>query len=381
MSISTTNTAPPSNAHRASLRICSATLRDDVEHRCGRQSWLHCGEDSALLLDQGGNVILPEGDQRVFSIPEELRQNPTMPFVYGAMTLIGTGEEQPVYVCLHGDSEDIKKCAVLCAELINLLLREDMSQTNREQAIRMMLRGEVEGSEFEALAAEHEIALQKSRCVLYFYFQDMEVEPAISLMNGTLEEGEDLITEVGHHSVAMLKSVGEEGGMEEVEEFAKAFESSFLTETGGTVFIGISDPRESLTDIPDAFEEARNAINVGRVYHPAKHVFIYRNLLLERFLSDVSPEMGMRYNACIFNRSTARLFNDEMVHTIETFFDNSLNLSETARKLYIHRNTLVYRLEKVQHAIGLDLRNFDDAVTFKMMLLLGKGGNARRFRL
>jgi|GEM_PF-1795909 carbohydrate diacid regulator len=336
---------------------------------------------SALLLDQGGNVILPEGDQRVFSIPEELRQNPTMPFVYGAMTLIGTGEEQPVYVCLHGDSEDIKKCAVLCAELINLLLREDMSQTNREQAIRMMLRGEVEGSEFEALAAEHEIALQKSRCVLYFYFQDMEVEPAISLMNGTLEEGEDLITEVGHHSVAMLKSVGEEGGMEEVEEFAKAFESSFLTETGGTVFIGISDPRESLTDIPDAFEEARNAINVGRVYHPAKHVFIYRNLLLERFLSDVSPEMGMRYNACIFNRSTARLFNDEMVHTIETFFDNSLNLSETARKLYIHRNTLVYRLEKVQHAIGLDLRNFDDAVTFKMMLLLGKGGNARRFRL
>ena len=251
---------------------------------------------SALLLDQGGNVILPEGDQRVFSIPEDLKQNPTMPFVYGAMTLIGTGEEQPVYVCLHGDSEDIKKCAVLCAELINLLLREDMSQTNREQAIRMMLRGEVEGSEFEALAAEHEIALQKSRCVLYFYFQDMEVEPAISLMNGTLEEGEDLITEVGHHSVAMLKSVGEEGGMEEVEEFAKAFESSFLTETGGTVFIGISDPRESLTDIPDAFEEARNAINVGRVYHPAKHVFIYRNLLLERFLSDVSPEMGMRYN-------------------------------------------------------------------------------------
>ena len=60
-----------------------------------------------------------------------------------------------------------------------------------------------------------------------------------------------------------------------------------------------------------------------------------------------------------------------MVHTIETFFDNSLNLSETARKLYIHRNTLVYRLEKVQRAIGLDLRNFDDAVTFKMMMLLG----------
>ena len=336
---------------------------------------------SALLLDASGNVILPEGDQRVFTIPEDLRQNPTMPFVYGAMTLIGTAEEQPVYVCLHGDSEDIKKCAVLCAELINLMLREDMSQTNREQALRMMLRGEVEGSEFDSLAAEHDIPMRRSRCVLYFYFQDMEVEAAIGMMSSALEDPEDLITEVGHHSVAMLKNVSEEGGLAEVEEFAKAFETSFLTETGTTVFVGISDAREDLINIPDAFEEARNAINVGRVYHTAKHVFIYRNLLLERFLSDVSPEMGANYNSCIFNRSTARLFNDEMVHTIETFFDNSLNLSETARKLYIHRNTLVYRLEKVQHAIGLDLRNFDDAVTFKMMMLLGKGNGNRRYRL
>ena len=336
---------------------------------------------SALLLDAEGNVILPEGDQRVFTLPEDLRQNPTMPFVYGAMTLIGTSEEQPVFVCLHGDSEDVKKCAVLCSELINMLLREDLSQTSRDQAVRMMLRGEVEGAEFESLADEHDIPMQKSRCVLYFYFQDMEVEPAIQMMNDTLNDPGDLITEVGHHSVAMLKSVSEEGGLADVEEFANAFESSFLTENGSTVFIGISDAREMLEDIPVAFEEARNAINVGRVYHGNKHVFTYRSLLLERFLSDVSPETGMSYNSAIFNRSTARLFNDEMVHTIETFFDNSLNLSETARKLYIHRNTLVYRLEKVQHAIGLDLRNFDDAVTFKMMMLLGKGNGARRFRL
>ena len=336
---------------------------------------------SALLLDAEGNVILPEGDPRVFTLPEELRQNPTMPFVYGAMMLIGTSEDQPVYVCLHGDNEDVKKCAVLCAELINMLLREDVSQTNRDQALRMLLRGEVEGAEFESLAAEHEIPIEKKRCVMYFYFQDMDVEPAIQMMRDAFNESGDLITEVGHHSVAMLKSVGEEAGMAEVEEFANAFESSFLTENGSTVYIGISDARDSLEDIPAAFEEARNAINVGRVYHANKHVFVYRSLLLERFLSDVSPEMGQSYNSCIFNRSTARLFNDEMVHTIETFFDNSLNLSETARKLYIHRNTLVYRLEKVQNAIGLDLRNFDDAVTFKMMMLLGKGSVARRFRL
>ena len=110
----------------------------------------------AFLMDGSGNVVLPEGDQRVFTIPEGLLQNPTMPFVYGGVTLIGTSEEQPVFVCLHGDSEDVKKCAVLCAELINQLTREDMSHTSREQSLRMMLRGEVEGAEFESLAARSE---------------------------------------------------------------------------------------------------------------------------------------------------------------------------------------------------------------------------------
>ena len=335
----------------------------------------------AFLMDSNGNVVLPEGDQRVFTIPEGLLQNPTMPFVYGGVTLIGTSEDQPVFVCLHGDSEDVKKCAVLCAELINLLTREDMSHTSREQSIRMMLRGEVEGAEFESLAAEHSIPLRQNRCVLYFYFQDLEVEAAMQLLESAMEDERDEIAEVGHQAVAMIKNLDDEPKFNELEEYANAFENSVLTETGTTLYIGISDPREELSEISEAFAEARAAINVGRVYHGGKRVFLYRNLLLERFLSEVSPEMGAAYNANIFNRKTARLFNDEMIHTIETFFDNSLNLSETARKLYIHRNTLVYRLEKVQHAIGLDLRNFDDAVTFKMMMLLGKGENSRKLRL
>ena len=73
---------------------------------------------SALLLDSNGNVILPEGDQRTFNLPEAVRKNPTMPLIYGGVTLIGTSEDQPIFICLHGDTEEIKKCAVLCAELL-----------------------------------------------------------------------------------------------------------------------------------------------------------------------------------------------------------------------------------------------------------------------
>ena len=249
---------------------------------------------SALLLDNSGNVILPEGDQRVFNLPDAIRQNPTEPLVYGGITLIGTADDQPVFVCLQGNSEEVKKCALLCAELINMLLREDMSQTNREQSLRLILRGEVETSEFESLAAEHDIPMHGNRCVLYFYFQDLDAEAALQMMSDGLDSEDDLMTEVGRHSVAMLKKLSDEEPFEEMEEYARAIENSFLTETGKDVFVGVS---------------------------------------------------------------------------------------ETARKLYIHRNTLVYRLEKVQRAIGLDLRNFDDAVTFKMMMLLGKNTGNRKFRL
>ena len=117
------------------------------------------------------------------------------------------------------------------------------------------------------------------------------------------------------------------------------------------------------------------------MYHPKQQIFVYRKMLIERFLADVPREMGQRYNSLLFNRKTARLFNDEMIHTIEKFFENSLNLSETARQLYIHRNTLIYRLDKVQRIIGLDLRAFDDAVTFKMMMLLGKNANEKGRRI
>ena len=244
-----------------------------------------------------------------------------------------------------------------------------------------MLRGEVEGAELESLAAEHNIALDKKRCVMYFYSAQTTTEDASAILEGVIDPESDVLTEVGRHSLALLKALDEEANFDALAELTRAVENSFLMETGQPVYIGVSQPRDDLSLIAESFEEARNAINIGRVYNSTSTIFFYDRLLLERFLYDLPADVSARYSSQIFNRQTAKLFNDEMLHTIETFFENSLNLSETARKLYIHRNTLVYRLEKVQRAIGLDLRSFDDAVTFKMMMLLGKNTQSRKNRL
>ncbi len=336
---------------------------------------------SAFLMDASGTVVLPEGDHRQLTLPDQLRKDPSTPMVYGGVTLIGTEQSQPLFICLQGDSPEVKSCALLCAELINMLLKVDIGQATREQAARLMLRGEVEGAELESLAAEHKIAFEKNRCVIYFYFTDTETEAAAVILEDVIDAENDVLTEVGRHSLALLKAVDDPANFDELAQLAAAVENTFQMETGRPVYIGISEPRAELSMIADAYEEARGAINIGRVYHTNGSIFFFHRLLLERFLNDLPIDSSARYSGTIFNRQTAKLFNDEMLHTIETFFENSLNLSETARKLYIHRNTLVYRLEKVQRTIGLDLRSFDDAVTFKMMMLLGKSTLPRKNRL
>ena len=118
--------------------------------------------------------------------------------------------------------------------------------------------------------------------------------------------------------------------------------------------------------------DAEGCPELCRVFCENETVFDFSSMLLPRFLADLSPEIAEHYHHLLFNPSTSRLFNEEMLRTIEVFFQKDLNLSDTARQLYIHRNTLVYRLDKVQRETGLDLRKFADAVTFKMLLDMRK---------
>ena len=201
--------------------------------------------------------------------------------------------------------------------------------------------------------------MNRERCVLTFQILQTETETAFNMLEELVPRaGGDLLVEMDRHTVVFLKS------MENVESFDELFQ---LAEA-------IGEPKKTFPEIGESYRESRRAVEVGRIFLTEQHIYVYRSLVLERFLMDIPREMGTRYHGILFNRKTARLFNDEMLHTIEMFFAKDLNLSDTARQLYIHRNTLVYRLDKVQRQTGLDLRKFDDAVTFKMMMLLGKSG-------
>ena len=334
-----------------------------------------------MLLDANGQVILPEGNDRELPLPEALRSNPMQPLVYGGFTLIGTDTLPPLFLCLPGDSPDVCSCAILASELVSSITHIELPNADREQTFRSVLRDEIDGPEMETMALEHEIPLEENRCVLMLHLQNIDTSTAMNILSTVVGEGsEDMPIEMDRHTVVLIKKLDEPDDYDEIDQLGLAIANTFISETNHPVYIGIGEPKSTLNQLSESMREARRAIDVGRVYRKEEFVFLYRKMLLERFLADVPRETSLRYNSLLFNRKTARLFNDEMIHTIEKFFENSLNLSETARQLYIHRNTLIYRLDKIQRIIGLDLRAFDDAVTFKMMMLLGKAGGDKNRR-
>ena len=343
-------------------------------------------ENKTLLMDDQGNVLYPEGDKRQLTLPEAVLKNPYEPLIYGGVTLIGiraehtAKEESLLFLCLDGDSRDVRSCARLCAELISMTLKANVANADRAQALRLILRGDGDASECESLAIAHSIPTEQNRCVICIYCREVASETVARKLDELIDNETDMYTDLSRSSLALVKALPMENGFDDLRNVATDLDKAFF-EAGLDVVIGVSDPRRLLSELPEALAEAREAINVGGIYRSDERLLIYRRLMLERFLTTVPRTSGLSYGSMVFNARTARLFNEEMIHTIEVFFENNLNLSEAARKLYIHRNTLVYRLEKVQRATGFDLREFDDAVTFKLMMLLSRNANTARTRV
>ena len=191
----------------------------------------------------------------------------------------------------------------------------------------------------------------------------------------------DFVLSVGEHDVALIHQMDENATAKDMEAVASRIEVALREDGESRVFVGIGTLALHLRDLAKSYKEAQIAIEVGKVFDTERYVINYENLGIGHLIYQLPTTLCEMFLQEVFKKNPIDALDQETLFTIYKFFENNLNVSETARKLYIHRNTLVYRLEKVQRAIGLDLRNFDDAVTFKMMMLLGKNTGNRKFRL
>ena len=185
-------------------------------------------------------------------------------------------------------------------------------------------------------------------------------------------EKDELLVEMSDTVAALVRSGGE--GIDELIEYALALQESLLEEENLSLTIGVSKINQGGGALALGWEQAQQALSLGSRFHPDQSVHLWHRLTVDRLLAEIPPEKVQRYTDELFTKATLRLFNEEMLQTIKTFIDKDLSLSDTARQLYIHRNTLVYRLDKVQKVTGLDLRRFDDAMTFQLLYTLRRCG-------
>lgn len=188
----------------------------------------------------------------------------------------------------------------------------------------------------------------------------------------------DFVTAVDENSIILVKELREKDGEEEIEKIARTIYDTLSSEAMNKVFIAIGTVVTDLRYVSTSYKEAKMAIEVGKIFEPDKPIVNFVKLGIGRLIYQLPSNMCEMFLDEVLHGVTLDHFDEETLITVNKFFENNLNVSETSRQLYIHRNTLVYRLDKLQKATGLDLRNFDDAITFKIMMMVSKYLNYKK---
>ena len=181
---------------------------------------------------------------------------------------------------------------------------------------------------------------------------------------------QDYITSVDKNNIILVRHMDENETLEDMHHVAEIIVDMLNTEAMAKVRVAYSNPSRTLDTLSKAYKEARMALDVGRVFYMEETIIPYGRLGIGRLIYQLPIPLCKMYLEEVFGDRLPDTFDEETITTINKFFENNLNISETARQLYVHRNTLVYRLEKLQKMTGLDIRVFEDALTFKIATMV-----------
>jgi len=182
----------------------------------------------------------------------------------------------------------------------------------------------------------------------------------------------DFITAVDEKDIIVVKELSDSDSYEEIDKTAHMIMNLFSSNTQAGVHVSYGTIINEIREVSRSYKEAKMALDVGKIFFSERDVIAYSELGIGRLIYQLPIPLCKMFIKEIFDNKSPDEFDDEILATINKFFENSLNVSETSRQLYIHRNTLVYRLDKLQKSTGLDLRVFEDAITFKIALMVVK---------
>jgi len=186
------------------------------------------------------------------------------------------------------------------------------------------------------------------------------------------DKNKDFVFNITESDIVLVKEVKSSVDSNDLKKLARSISDTLSSEFYTRVNVGIGTVVEGVKDLASSFKEAQIALEVGKVFDTDKVIVSYDNLGIARLIYHLPTTLCETFLKEVFKKGSIESLDHETLFTIQKFFENNLNVSETSRKLFVHRNTLVYRLEKIKKLTGLDLREFDHAIVFKIALMVKK---------
>lgn len=272
---------------------------------------------------------------------------------------------------IKGAGKTERNYALLLPSFVESYFEKETDLTKAE-FLKRLLRGECPSAVIYKYAAKY--SLRESSCFVLALRVPRLKSEAIALMAQYGGNSLDTVVEMDGDECVLVRFVGdEEDEYRSAVDYAEFLAQSLKEELGLDVTVGVGATVRNVKDVGSSYAQATSALRYAEVFKSKGNVHCYREYLLVKMLEDVSESRLAEYLAELTNENAKEIFSDEeMVNTAEEFLQNSLNVSETSRNLYMHRNTLLYRLDKIEKATGLNIRLFPDAVSFRVLTVLYK---------
>ena len=282
------------------------------------------------------------------------------------------GKDEYILAVKGSGSED-KLVGRMAKYELEMLLTAYKERYDKDNFIKSLLMDNLMMVDIFSRAKKLHIELEARRCVFIVELADINQDDAIiTIKNIFAGNSGDFVTALDRKCIVVVKEISEDDGYEALAEVAKKIDSALKADLGEQARISYGTIVGEIKEVSKSYKEAKMAQDVGKIFFEDRTINAYTQLGIGRLIYQLPLPLCKMFLKEVFGKNQPSDLDEETITTINKFFENSLNVSETSRQLYIHRNTLVYRLDKIQKLTGLDLRVFDDAITFKIALMVSK---------
>ncbi len=281
-------------------------------------------------------------------------------------------DDEPTYILgLHGEESQMKAIGLLSVSQLENLLFAYKERMDRNRFVQNLLMDNLLLVDVYNQAKKMKIPVEQRRTVFLIEPKSDNDSLILETLKGLYATGtRDFVTAIDEKNVILVKALEKTEDYPELEKIADTIFDTLSMEAMVSVRISYGTIVGELRDVSKSYKEAGMALEVGKVFYSDKNILAYNELGIGRLIHQLPSSLCEMFLKEVFPGEVSEIFEEEELATVICFFDNNLNISETARKLYVHRNTLMYRLEKIQKKTGLDVRIFEDALTFKIAMMV-----------